>query len=479
MSSPLVLGAATRTNVELLHSALSGWRQCHGRVVFIEPAQTFTLTGGYIFGGNLTLDASGLAQPVTLRTTAPMEKSFLSFVPNSPGLTPSIVARNIAFAGHRLVRTGASEGDWSMGGVISMQGGHSVAVFESCAFRDNELFFRSSGSGGCGVAGVRVVSPVLARFDDCVFESNTATCQANNAAGGAVGIVDPVGPVSFTRCRWTNNKVTATIPLPNSRPYSSGAAVFLQNEQPATQPVSFTECVFEENEAHVAPHNMVSNIDTTVCGAVCGDTHVGKPVLLNMTFARCSFTGNTATARLPADAQDTAKTRLTAYGAAVGLMVGSTARFTDCLIKHNVARVEGISSVTGHVNRAYGGGVLLNGAAASFEGTHFLDNSAVSPVDARGGALYTTGANNPALAQGDHALIIVRSTFSGNRAMAPGPAGRSAYGGALGVACTSTSKTCRIPVHMADCRVLENSARLQVTVATGAGAAAYARTSIL
>lgn len=480
VASPLVLGEATPASTGLLHNALSKWRNCHGRVRFTEPGQTFTLHTGYILSGNLTLDASGLAAPVTIRTGTTMETSFLTFTPGT-SITPGILARNIVFADHKRVRTGASGGTFALGGIISMQGGPNWAVFESCTFRDNDLFFSTNGTGGCGVAGVRVSKPTLARFDDCVFEGNSATCESNNAAGGAVAIVDPLGPVSFTRCRWTNNKVTANIPMAAvSRPYASGAAVFLSNEQATGQPVAFSQCTFTGNEAHATPLLPEATFDAAACGAVCGDTHVGKPALLDVAFSDCTFTSNKAAAHLPPTTGATAKVRLSVYGAAVGLFAGSAARFTDCVIKENVASAEDYAPVLGLSNRVYGGGVLLNGAAASFESTQFIANSAIGPVDARGGGLYVMGAANPSLQQGPSSVTVSRSTFFGNRALALGPVGTWAFGGALGAACSSTSATCRIPVQLVDSIVKDNSATVQETTVAAGGpkeANAFARKS--
>lgn len=482
VASPLVLGEATQPSTDLLHIALSAWRNCHGRVLFTQAGQTFTLPGGYVLSRNLTLDASGLSAPVTLRTGTPVEGSLLAFTPGTNTI-PGILARNIVFADHKRVRVDGSGGTFAMGGIISMQGGPSWAVFESCAFRNNELFFSTNGTGGCGTAGIRIGKTTSARFDDCVFEGNSATCEANNAAGGAVAIVDPMGPVSFTRCRWTNNKVAAKIPSGAvSRPYASGAAVFLSNEQatPEPIPISFSQCSFEANEAHVTPLLPEATFDAAACGgAVGGDTHVGKPTLLDVAFSDCTFTGNKAAAHLPPNTGVTAKVRVSVYGAAVGLFAGSTARFTDCVIKENVASTEDSAPVLGLSNRVYGGGVLLNGAGATFEATQFIANTALGPVDARGGGLYVMGATNPGLQQVPSSVTISRSTFFGNRALALGPAGTWAFGGALGAACSSTSATCRIPVQLVASIVKDNSVTIQETTVVAGGpkdANAFART---
>jgi hypothetical protein len=480
VSSPLVLGMATQASTDLLHAALSSWRQCHGRVVFTEPGQVFILKGGYLFAGNLTLDASALAKPVTLRTDEPTPNGLMAFIPGTwQGVTtaPSIVARNIVFADHRRVRTEGSGGTYLMGGVISMQGGACSAVFEACTFRNNELFLSTNGTGGCGAAAIRIAKPTLARFDDCVFENNAATCHSNSAAGGAVSIVEPLGPVSFSRCRWRNNKVIANMPNAGAaRPFASGAAVFLSNEPAgaARQPISFSQCVFEGNEAHATPLNTEANLDVVACGAVCGETHVVRHVALDMSFTQCTFAGNTAAAHLPPGTAGDAKARLTVYGAAASFFAGATADFTDCVIKENAAHIEDHSPVAGNTNRVYGGGVLLNGATASFTATRFVDNSAIGPVDARGGGLYAMGANSPTLAAATR-VDIARSIFSGNHALALGAAGRHAYGGAVGVVCSSSSSACGISVEVVGSNVVENSATLQETVATTGAAAAFAR----
>ena len=445
------MGVANATNLDRLHRALNGWRSnCDGTIIFTEPGAVFVLEGGYNpTNVSLTLDASGLAAPVTLthRGGGLAKGTLLSFGAAKLGIVQGVVARNIAFANN--VRS-AVNGTGAQGSVIQMPGG--TALFESCRFLNNSIvasFHPSVTAGACNGGALRFQNCTSLRFDDCVFEGNSATCDGRMGTGGAVSIGDIAGPVAFNRCSFTGNKVNTTLSVA-VKAASVGGAVFVELATALPQAVSFSSCHFEGNEAQGMGFLTTSVAALYVGGAAVGtDPTPAKINPLSISYTDCSFVGNTATGSLSSNST----MGLQVLGGAVLSHTNATSTVKGCTFTGNTAvslsnpTTPPTPTITATV-LAGAGALYVSGLAATIEFTSFINNSAASLTEVRGGAA------------GVHATFssISNTTWTANRASATGPFANRVYGGGL----VSTCRNCRL--SLSSCVLVNNSATLTGTL---------------
>lgn len=354
-----------------------------------------------------------------------------------------VVARNIVFANNMR---SSLNGTGAQGSVIQMPGGS--ATFESCRFVNNSIvasFLPTVVTGACSGGALRFSNCTSLRFDDCEFERNSATCDGRMGTGGAVSIGDIAGPVVFSRCSFTGNKVNTTLSQ-NVKAASVGGAVFVELTTTLPQAVSFSSCHFAENEAHG-----VGTLTTAVAALYVGGAAVGTDPIpakispLTLSYIECTFVGNTATGSL----SSSSTMGLQVLGGAVLSHTNATSTVKGCTFSGNSAvslsnpNVAPTPTTTATV-LAGAGALLLSGFGATVESTSFLNNSAASLTEVRGGAA------------GVHATVssITNCTWTGKRASASGPFANRVYGGGLASAC----RNCRL--SMSSCVLVNNSVSL-------------------
>lgn len=454
----LYLGASNATSLDLLHKALTNWKNCQGTVFFTEPAAgaTYVLAGGYQPNGGLTLDATALDRPVRLmhRSGNPTVPGLLNFAKNSNGPQPTFVARNIDFVDSVRSALNSVNGTLLAGNVIIMAAG--TANFESCRFLNNSVVHRTTGWGACGGGALRLTGLSSARFDGCLFKGNTATCEGRTGSAGAVWLQDPLGPIVFNRCSFTGNQLRTIVTMEGPKPAALGGAVFVENNLKTSASVAFTQCTFVDNKVQgwstiPSTAGPMGQLVHVAGGAVSMDPF--RLSLLDTSYTECSFQGNTVTGY--ADTSSTGT--LNVHGGAVAHTSGN-AKFLACDFNTNeVATTSYSKASTSTTVRASGGALYLNSVAATIDDSQFTDNSASAATDARGGALGIQATLGPS------STFIQNTKWVSNKASADGSTGRGAHGGGLATTCQAGAATRTCQLSVVSCILKDNSATLTGT----------------
>ena len=194
------------------------------------------------------------------------------------------------------------------GGAISLEDSATAATIENCTFVNNQV----------GIEGGAIYVGSVASLDvkDSTFDSN---------AGNYGGAVSTHSAASFERCTFHGNEATASS---DGHIGGHGGAVF--SSYSSSNVISFTDCVFDSNQADAAP------VEGSGAGAL--SLEMGPSSL-----ARCRFTGNVSNG---------ARNR---GGGAI--FVGDTLTATDCEITGNRAD-SALSWIAGP------GAILANGSAS-------------------------------------------------------------------------------------------------------------------
>lgn len=426
------------------------------------------LAGGYQPNGGITLDASALDKPVRLmhRSGNPNVPGLLNFLRAASGPQPTLVAGKIDFVDSVRSALKSVNGTLLSGNAIIMAGG--TAAFESCRLLNNSVVHRTTGWGACGGGALRLSGLTSTRFDDCVFEENTATCEGRTGSAGAVWLQDPLGPTEFNRCSFSGNRLLTTITMEGPKPAALGGAVFVENNLKTSASIAFTKCAFVGSQVQgwtTIPSNANPNgrLVHVAGGAVSMDPF--RLSLLDLIYTDCVFEGNSVTGY--ADTSSTGV--LNVQGGAVAHTSGSAA-FSVCNFKSNAAATSSYSKASSSNDiRTSGGALYLNSVAATIDASNFKDNSALAATDARGGAVGIQATFGPS------STFIKSTTWVSNKASANGEYGRGAYGGGLGATCQpgSSTRTCQLSVI--SCVLKDNSATLMgTTVSTSSYARKFA-----
>ena len=456
----------------------NNWKNCTATILFTEPGAVFVLAGGYInIVGNVILDASALASPVTLTSTNGNSRSQQFFALTTKG--SAFVAKNINFANNARQVHSTSGTATVVGNVLFLSSG--MASFESCRFSNNSLSLTSAAGVNVGAGGgaLRFAACSYVRFDDCSFEGNSVTVESRFAVGGAVSIAEPVGPSIFNRCTFVGNKIATTYTFAGGRAFTCGGAVYAEYQPPssptpANQSVTFTSCTFQSNEARAAASLALTGLPAFhVAGAaVATEPMAPKPTNLDFTYVNCSFRGNTATG---SSVNISSTTQINVFGGAVSHSYG-TVNVTSSTFLDNAAINSGFTTTptpTPPVYRAFGGAVFFNGVVATVDSSAFTNNTASAAVEGRGGGLSTqlhviSATTGPFV----NTLAISNTTWIANKVLVNGGYGRSAYGGGYAMSChNNQAYLCRLTTS-ASTILTNNSASLVGTTVVGMTTAA-------
>jgi predicted outer membrane repeat protein len=183
------------TSATALDTVLNAWISiaCWGTIRFTTNNARIRLLSEYSLTGKLQLDASGLANGVTL--VAASNKRFFTINDNA-----NLTAKGVTFADSQFR---SSSTVWGGGFYF----GYSSGMFEGCTFRNITAFSDINAIGGAMyLAGGTYV------FRNCVFQDNNAIGY-NWIQGGAIYADDPDAiKLTVVGTSFINNRAMVSAP---------------------------------------------------------------------------------------------------------------------------------------------------------------------------------------------------------------------------------------------------------------------------
>lgn len=178
---------------------LSAWNSigCTGTIRFTENNARIQLLNEYHLNMKLVLDASGLANGVTLVGAT---GKWLFYV-----VAGNLTATSVTFAD-------TQKANFGNGGALYFDG-TAGGTFERCTFRNNTAI-RVDGNARGGAIYVGGGGTFV--FRNCVFRDNTVT-GGGTIDGGAIHAIEPAAKFTFINTIFINNRAMVSLPYTSHR----------------------------------------------------------------------------------------------------------------------------------------------------------------------------------------------------------------------------------------------------------------------
>jgi len=271
------------TTADGLNTLLSQWstgKSCEGVILLNPPlGATLKLSRRYSFegpGANITILKSPsymgsriqLMAPngdghLSLRNRAVLTVQSMEFINSTGGSIRLEQLSQARFTG--CVFRGNHDRNETMAGPSqypALSAINATMACYNCTFKDNR-FTSYKYSSGYGGSALGLASQSYGYFYDTIFDNNTVTVKGGSFSGGGAVVVDGATSVSFSRCTWKSNKVTALTSV-NGGVRGGGAMVYMASA------VTFSRCSFTSNTITAKANGTETGFGALIVGGTNG-----------------------------------------------------------------------------------------------------------------------------------------------------------------------------------------------------------------